>query len=100
MLSSNLTQAFPNSSANARKTFPKPKTKPSFVIVKIHHSITVDDVKDNHLNYNAGNFTKSSQINSLATGQPPKLKLVITDTIHYFIAAQKHGQNRLVATAI
>ena len=45
MLSLNLNKAFPNANVNARNTLPRPKTKPSFVIVNVHHSITEDEVK-------------------------------------------------------
>ena len=45
MLTVNLTQAFPNATVNSRNTLPKPKTKPSFVIVNVQHSISVDEIK-------------------------------------------------------
>ena len=92
MLSLNLNQAFPNAKVNARNTLPKPKTKPSFVIVvNVHHSITEDEVKEELLNNNAINATEVSRITSRATGQPTKLICVITDSNNQVNAAQKHG---------
>ena len=91
MLSLNLNQAFPNAKMNARNTLPKPKTKPSFVIVNVHHSITEDEVKEELLNNNAMNVTKVSRITSRATGQPTKLIRVITESNNQVNAAQKHG---------
>ena len=80
MLSLNLTQAFPSATVNARNTLPKPKTKPSFVIVNVHHSISVDEIKVELLNNNAMNVNnKVTRITSRATGQPTKLIRVITD---------------------
>ena len=72
MLSLNLNQAFPNAKVNARKTLPKPKTEPSFVIVNVHYSITENEVKQEILNKNAINVTKVSRITSRATDQPTK----------------------------
>ena len=80
MLSLNLNQAFPNAKVNARNTLPKPKTKPGFVIVNVHNSITEDDLKEELLNNNAMNATKVSRITSRATGQPTKLIRVIAES--------------------
>ena len=91
MLSLNLNQAFPNAKVNARNTLPKPKTKPSFVIVNVHHSITEDEVKEELLNNNVMNVIKVSRITSRATGQPTKLISVITESNNQVNAAQKHG---------
>ena len=82
---------FPNAKVNARNTLPKPKTKPSFVIVNVRHSITEDEVKEELLNNNAINATKVSRITSRATGQPTKLIRVITESNNQVNAAQKHG---------
>ena len=76
---------------NARNALVKPKIKPSFVIVNVHHSITEDEVKEELLNNNAMNVTKVSQITSRATGQPRKLIRVITEPNIKVNAAQKHG---------
>ena len=91
MLSLNLTQTFPNATMNARNTLPKPKTKPSFVIVKVHHSISVDEIKVELLNNNAMNVNKVTRITSRATGQPKKLIRVINDSNNHVSAAQKYG---------
>ena len=91
MLTVNLTQAFPNATVNARNTFPKPKTKPSFVIVNVHHSISEDQIKAELLNNNAMNVSKVTRITSRATGQPTKLIRVLTDSNNHVSAAQKHG---------
>ena len=91
MLSLNLNQAFPNAKVNARNTFPKPKRKPSFVIVNVHHSIIEYVVKEELLNNNAINATKVLRITSRATGQPTKLIRVITESNNQVNAAQKHG---------
>ena len=63
----NPTQAFPNVAVSARNTLPKPKTKPSFVIVNVRHSISVDEIKVELLNNNAMNFYKVKRIKSQAT---------------------------------
>ena len=91
MLTVNLTQAFPNATVNARNTLPKPKTKSSFVIVNVHHSISEDEIKAELLNNNAMNVSKVTRITSRATGQPTKLIRVITDSNNHVSAAQKHG---------
>ena len=54
-------QAFPNAKVNARNNLPKPKTKPNFVIVNVHRSITEDEVKEKLLN-SGMNVTKVSRI--------------------------------------
>ena len=87
----NLTQAFPNATVNARNTLPQPKTKPSFVIVNVHHSISEDEIKAELLNNNAMNVSKVTRIKSRATGQPTKLIRVLTDSNKHVSAAQKHG---------
>ena len=90
-LSLNLTQASPNATVNARNTLPKPKNKPRFVIVNVHHSIIVDELKVELLNNNAMNVNKVTRITSRATGQPTKLIRVITDSNNHVSAAKKHG---------
>ena len=91
MLSLNLNQVFPNAEVNARNTLPKPKTKPSFVIVNVHHSITEDEVQEELLNNNAMNVTKSFTNNNSSKGHPTKLIRVITESSNQVNAAQKHG---------
>ena len=91
MLSLNPTQAFPNATVNARNMLPKPKTKPSFVIVNVHHSINVDEIKVELLNNNAMNVNKITRITSRATGQLTKLIRVITDSNNHVSSAQKKG---------
>ena len=87
----NLNQAFLNAKVNVRNTFPKPKPKPSFVILNVHHSITEDEVKEELLNNNGMDVTKVSRVTSRATGQPIKLIRVITESNNQVNAAQKHG---------
>ena len=91
MLILNLIQALPNAKVNARNTLPKPKTKPNFVIVNVHYSITEDEVKEELLINNGMNVTKVSRITSRAIGQPTKLILVIRESNNQVNAAQKHG---------
>ena len=91
MLPLNPNQAFPNAKVNARNTFPKPKTQPSFVIVNVHHSITEDEVKEEILTNNGMDVTEVSRITSRATGQSTKLIRVITESNNQVNAAQKHG---------
>ena len=91
MFSLNLNQAFLNFKLNARNTLLQPKSKPSFVIVKVHHSITEDEVKEELLNNNGKNVAKVSRITSRATGQPTKLLRVVTESNNQVNAEQKHG---------
>ena len=91
MLTVKLTQAFPNATVDVRNTLPKPKTKPTFVIVNVHHNISEDEIKAELLNNNAMNVSKITRITSRATGQPTKLIRVITDSNNHVSAAQKHG---------
>ena len=91
MLSLNLNQAFPNAKVNARNTLPEPKTKPSLVIVNVHHSITEEEVKEELLNNKAMTFTKISRITSRAMGQSTKLLRVITEPNNQVNADLKHG---------
>ena len=46
MNASKLQLVLPNTSVNARNSLPKAKTKPSFVIVNVHHSIQENEVKE------------------------------------------------------
>ena len=91
MNTSNLQLVFPNTSVNARNTLPKAKTKPSFVIVNVHHSIQENEVKEELLNNNAMNVIKVLRITSRANGKPTKLIRVITDCSNHVKAAIKHG---------
>ena len=90
MLTVNLTQAFPNATVNARNTLPKLRTKPSFVIVNVHRSISVEEIKVEFLINNAMNVNKDTRIKSRATSQPTKLIRVITDSNNHVSAGQKH----------
>ena len=47
MSNPNLQQEFPIANVNARNTLPKAKSKPSFVIVNVHHSIQENEKKRN-----------------------------------------------------
>ena len=78
-----------NNKVNAWNTVSKPKTKPSFVIVNIHHIITEDETKV-VLKNNLVNVAKVSRITSRATGQQTKLKRVIIESNNQVNAAQKH----------
>ena len=91
MLPLNLNQAFPNAKVNARNNFPKTKTKPIFVIVNVHHSITEDEVKEELRTNNGMDVAEMSRITSRATGQSTKLIRVITESNIQVKAAQKHG---------
>ena len=91
MIASNLQLVFPNTSINARNTLPKAKSKPNFVIVNVHQSIQKNEVKVELLNNNAMNVIKVLRITSRATGKPPKLIRVITDSSNHVTAAVKHG---------
>ena len=91
MNASNLQLVFPNTSVKARNTLPKAESKPSFVIVNVHHSIQENEVKKELLNNNAMNVIKVLRITSRATGKPTKLIRVITDCSSHVAAAIKHG---------
>ena len=91
MNTSNLKLVFPNTSVNARNSLPKAKTKPSFVIVNVHHSLQEYEVKEEILNNNAMNVIKVLLITSRATGKPSKLIRVITDCSNQVTAAIKHS---------
>ena len=91
MMSINLNQDFPNAQVKGRNTLPKPKTRPSFVIVNVHQSITEDEVKEELLTNNGMDVKKVSRITSRATGQPTKVIRVITESNNQVNAAQKHG---------
>ena len=91
MLSLSLNQAFPNAKVNESNKLAKPKTKPSFVIVNVHHSITEDEVKEELLANNGMKITEVSRITCRATGQPTKIIGVVTELNNQVNAAQKHG---------
>ena len=76
---------------NTRNTLPKTKSKPSFVIVNVHHSIQENEIEEELLNNNGMNVVKVSRIMSRASGKPKKLIRVITDSTNHVLAAQKHG---------
>ena len=86
--SNNLQPVFPNTSEN---TLPKAKSKPSFVIVNVHHSVQENEVKEERLKNSAMNVIMVLRITSRATGKPTKLIRVITDCSSHVTAAIKHG---------
>ena len=91
MSNTNLQQVFPNANVNTRNTLPKAKSKPSFVIVNVHHSIQENEIKEELLSNNGMNVVNVSRIISRASGKPTKLIRVITDSTNHVLAAQKHG---------
>ena len=91
MSSINLQQVFPNANVNARNTLTKTKSKPSVVIVNVHHRIQEDEIEEELLSNNGMNVVKVSRIISRAKGKPKKLIRVITDSTNHVSAAQKRG---------
>ena len=91
MSSINLQQVFPNAIVNAINTLLKAKSKPSFVIVNVHHSIQEDEIKEELLSNSRMNVVKVSMIVSRASGKLTKLIRVTTDSTNHVSAAQKHG---------
>ena len=91
MSSINLQQVLPNAIVNARNVLPKAKSKTSFVIVNVHHSIQEDEMKEEQLRNNGMNVTKVSKITSRTSGKPTKLIRVKTDSTNLVLAAQKNG---------
>ena len=73
MLSLNLNQAFPNAKVNARNTLLIPKTKSSFVILNVHHSITEDEVKEELLINNGVNFLQTVKNNKSSSWKTNKI---------------------------
>ena len=91
MNASNPQVVFASTSFNARNTLPKANTKPSFVIVNVHHSIQENELKEELLNNSAMNVIKVLRIKSRATGKPMKLIRVITDWSNHVTAAINSG---------
>ena len=58
MLSSILTPVFQNTTADALNTLHMPKSQQSFVMVNVHHSSRVEEIKQELLNNNSMNVTK------------------------------------------
>ena len=83
MSSINLQQVFPNANVNTRNTMPKAKSKPSLLIVNVHHRIQEDEIKKWFLSNNGMNVVKVSNIRSRASGKPAKLIRVITDSTNH-----------------
>ena len=77
MSNPNMQQVLPNANVNTRNTLPKAKSKPSFVIVNVHHSIQENEIKEQILSNNGMNLVKVSKIISRASGKPTKLIRVI-----------------------
>ena len=73
MSSTNLQQVFPKAIVNTRNTRPKAKSKPSFVIVNVHHSNQENEIKAELLSNNGMNGVKVSRIISRASGKPTNL---------------------------
>ena len=67
------------------------KSRPSFVIVNVHHSIQENKLKEELLNNKAINVIKVFRITSRATEKPTKLIHVLTDCSNHVRAATKHG---------
>ena len=91
MNAANRHNVLPNISINARNTLSKPESKPSFVIVTVHHSIQENEVKEELLSNKPMNVIKVLQITSRATRKLTKLIRVITDFSNHVIAAVKHS---------
>ena len=91
MSNTNLQQVFPNANVNTRNTLPKTKSKPSFDIVNVNHSIQENEIKEELLSNNGMNVVEVSRIISRAIGKPTKLIRVITYSTNHVLAAQKHG---------
>ena len=91
MSNTNLQQLFLNANVNTRNTLPKRKSKPSFVIVNMHHSIQENEIKEELLSNNGMNVVKVSRIISRSIGKPTKLIRVIKDSTNHVLAAQKHS---------
>ena len=91
MSSINLQQVFPKAIVNARNILPETKSKTSFVIVNVHHSIQEDEMKEELLRNNGMKVAKVSKITSPASGKPTKLIRVKTVSTNLVLAAQKHG---------
>ena len=81
---------------NTRNTLRKTKSKPSFVIVNVHHSIQENELKEELLSNNGMNVVKVSSIISRASGKPTKVIRVITDSTSH-VPAQKHKINDWLA---
>ena len=91
MSSTYLQQVFPNANVNTRRTLPKAKSRPSFVIVNVHHSIQENAIKEELLSNNGLNVVKVSGITGQANSKPTKFIRVKTDSTNHALAAQKHG---------
>ena len=62
MSSINLQQVFPNAIVNARKTLPRAKSKSTFVVFNLHHSIQKEEIRKELLSKNGMNVVKMSGI--------------------------------------
>ena len=90
MNASYLQLVFPNTTFNAINTPPKAKSKPSFVVVNVHHGMPKNEVKEELLGNNNMNVINVLRITSRDTGKPTKLICVITDCSNHVTAANKH----------
>ena len=91
MSNPNLQQVFTNANVKTRNTLPKANSKPSFVIVNVHHSIQENEIKEEFLSENGMNLVKVSKIISRGSSKPTNLIRVITDSTNYVLPARKHG---------
>ena len=91
MSNTNLQQVFLKANVNTRTTLPKAKSKPSFFVVNVHHSIHENEIKEELLSNNGMNVVKVSRIISRACGKPTKPIRVKTNSTNHVLAAQKHG---------
>ena len=82
---------FPNSNVIARTTLPKTKSKPSFVIVNVHHSIQGCEIKQDVLSNTGINVVKVSRIISRASRKPKKRMRKRTGSPNVVLAAERHG---------
>ena len=83
MSNTNLQQVFPNANVNTRNTLPKSKSKPSSVIVNVHHSIQEIEIKEGLSSNNGIIVVKTSKIISRASGKPTKRIRVTTDSTNH-----------------
>ena len=87
MLSLNLNEAFPIVTVKAKNTLQKSKTKTTFFIANVYHSITEDEFKGEVINNIAVNFT----VQSRAIGQQTNIKDITTESNNQVSTAQKLG---------
>ena len=87
MLSLKLNEVFPIVTVKARNILHERKTKTTFFIANVYHSITEGDLQEEVLNNNAVNFT----VQSRAIGQPTNIKDITKESNNQISTAQKLG---------